>query len=107
MIVNILRILAGVGVIVVLDGCGAGGDLLSGSMGVSPAVQAACTGVMDNAEILAELAAARVDQVNGYTKAEELTIATQACSSQAIWNGASVEACSQCKRAILDAVYGP
>ncbi|MFH0981173.1 MAG: hypothetical protein V2A79_06520 [Planctomycetota bacterium] len=96
----------GLSVVMLPVGCGTTGNLLPEAMGISPAVQEACTGVMDDAEILASLAAARVDQLNGYTQEEELDFARQGCTVPAFGSSTSAADCLACKTAVLEAAFG-
>ena len=94
------------GAALAIGGCGATDDLLPGELDFIPsAVREACDGVMDDGEMLAGLTAAKMDQLNGYTEAEELSVARQSCALQLVGE-TSVDECVACKSAILDEVYG-
>ena len=89
-----------------LTGCGsAGSTLLTDLLSIPAGVQEACTGVMTDSEIQADIIAARADESNGYTLAEELDFGQQGCLVQPIV-GISADQCMVCKTAILNSVYG-
>jgi hypothetical protein len=89
-----------------LTGCGAAGStLLTDLLSIPAGVQEACTGVMTDSEIQAAIIAARADESNGYTLAEELEFGREGCAVQLV-NGVSVDDCMACKTAILNSVYG-
>jgi len=102
------RIGCGFVIALAVGGCGATGDPLLGEVDlIAQAVREACDGVMDDGEMLTGLTTARMDQLNGYTKSEELTVAMQSCALQSNGTEQSSDACFACKSAILDVVYGP
>ncbi len=96
-----------------MGGCGTGLDeLLSGvrvlpdADTISSDVRESCDGVMTEDEILSSIVAARIDQSNGFTKAEEESTALQNCAIDALFGLANITECNNCKLAILDQVYG-
>ena len=95
------------GIVWALGGCAAIDNPLGNEALIPSGVREACEGVLDDAEILSSLMAARVDQFNGYTKSEELQAARQGCAVQVLGSDLGVEECVACKTAILDEVYGP
>ena len=97
----------GIGIAWPLGGCGAIDNPLGNEALISSDVREVCEGVLDDAEILSSLMAARVDQFNGYTKSEELQTARQGCTVQVFGSDLGVEECIACKTAILNDVYGP
>ncbi len=94
-------------------GCGTGLDELLSGVRILPDpdiisldVRESCDGVMTEDEILTSILAARVDQANGITKAEEESTALQNCALDALFGGADITDCNNCKLAILDQVFG-
>lgn len=87
-------------------------DALSGlslfpdASSISAEVLAACEGVMTEQEILTHIVAARIDRANGVTKAEERLTASRNCSVDALLGSTDVDACTTCKYAILNQVFG-
>ncbi len=65
-----------------------------------------CDALMTEDEILSSILAARIDQSNGVTKAEEESTALQNCAIDALLGGTPLDECNNCKLAILDQVFG-
>lgn len=96
-----------------ISGCGTALEDALGGFGLLPdastltqEVKTACDGVMTEQEMVSSVLAARIDRANGYSKQEELLNASTNCALDAVFSGVSAEACTACKSAILDQVYG-
>ena len=101
-----IHMLIGLSVLLVVGGCGSTeSGMIEGAL-VSTAVREACTATMSESEMLAAIAAARIDQFNGYSKAEELAIARDSCLAAPLGGESSSSECLACKTAILDEVFG-
>jgi hypothetical protein len=97
----------------VASGCGtpldellSGVRLLPDPAIISLDVHDNCDAVMTEDEILTSILAARIDQSNGVTKAEEESTAFQSCAIEALFGGTDITECNNCKLAILDQVFG-
>jgi len=96
-----------------LSGCGADltevlseVDFLPNASSISAEVRTACAGVMTEQEILSSMLAARIDRMNGITKSSEQATALQNCAIDALLGEVTLDACTACKDAILDQVFG-
>lgn len=87
------------------DALGGFGQLPDAST-LSQEVKTACDGVMTEQEMISGVLAARIDRANGYTRQEELLNISTNCALDAVFSGVSADACTACKSAILDQVYG-
>jgi hypothetical protein len=81
-------------------------SLLPDADSISAEVRDACADVMTETEILTSIVAARVDRANGVTKNEEQFTAATNCALDALFGDVDVDACTNCKNAILDQVFG-
>jgi len=95
-----------------MSGCGA--DLDAVLAGISPVgitsisqnVKISCAGVLSPQEMQTGIIAAHIDQLNGYTKSEELISVTTNCTLDEALGGVPADECVACKSAILEQVYG-
>jgi hypothetical protein len=92
--------------VLILAGCGTDAQGLWGDLLVTPAVREACADVMTESEMITAVTMAQLDQINGYTKEEELASAAEGCTTDAATGAVTHEQCMACKTAILDQAYG-
>jgi len=61
---------------------------------------------MTESQMLTAVTMAQFDQINGYTKVQELQAAAEGCSTDLLAGDITYEQCMACKTAILDQVFG-
>ncbi len=92
--------------LLILAGCGTDAQGLWGDLFVTPAIREACADVMTDSEMITAVTMAQLDQINGYSKADELQAAAEGCSTDLLAGDITYEQCMACKTAVLDQVFG-
>lgn len=102
---RLLLVVLGAGLAV--GGCVAPGLSGGDPLAVNDTLRQACGGYMtDDNSITYLLSVADSDRQSGYTKSYETTVFLETCSMQASAGAADYDACSSCRLAVLDQIYG-